>query len=200
MDLHSIIFDVFDKYKNIKDVEIEFRLGWKGLSTTFSSDIGNFFFDNIKFQLNSCQHWDNVFSHKCHDVHFNNVRKSVFNDHVTYVKKESLFVHDYPLLNSPYDLRISVCKEIPLSVDFHHHDNNITFSRLKNRSSYIYKMWSYDLSHNIVDDIFLDNTCYHNNHFNFEIEYIHDHSQCYDNEYLTVSIISKIFDIVNIPL
>lgn len=195
--MYDTILNIFDKYKNMDNIEIEFRFGWKGNSTIFSSDIGDTFYEKIKEQLDSCVLFNDVVVYKSHDVHYKDIRKSVFEDHDIHIQKIPLLTHDVPLLGTPYDLRISVCQEIPCTLDIN--CNVVTFSRSKYRKSYNYKCWSYDLSHTTIDSSFVDMYTNTNKQFHFEIEYI-PNSNNFDNQYLTTSIISKIEDIANIPL
>ena len=189
--IYNTIHDIFKNYKGDPNIEIEFRLGWKG-----SSDIGKSYYDKIKEQLQSCIVWDNTNFLHAHEFHFNKFRQSVnkVDNNITTIKKTRILVNDIILNDCPFDLRISVCSEIPVD----NISNNVTFSRKKFRNTYIYKMWKYDLTHYIVDDNFVDPFNDTNQTFGFEIEYIPYNDRKNDLSYLTHSIIGKIFDIAYI--
>lgn len=187
---------IFKTYAQQDNTEIEIRLGWKGDSDFFNSDIGKFYYDEIYSQLSSCNKWTLCKNIQLTDVYFENIRYQYIDDKLdNCIKKTRLFSKIINLPNTPFDLKLSVCKEQPISQS---QDNTLsTFKCKKYRKQFIYKnLWSYDLSIIKIDDNFvLDDT---DIKYQFEIEYIHDMK--YDYLYLSKSLVYKIFDIINIPL
>lgn len=185
-------------YINKEGVEFEIRLGWKGSSDIFDSNIGKHYLDHILYQLNSCRLWSNVNESLTRDVYYDNIRITYDNKNIikSKINKTNLINKTISLPNTPFDLRISV------NVEKNIHNPNIdkstpTFSVCKQRKSFVYKMWSYDTTIVTIDDEYVKNDN-DNVLYQFEIELI-DKSNI-DVTYLGKSIVTKIYDIINIPV
>jgi hypothetical protein len=194
------IFRIFQKYIHLPNVEIEFRFGWINPQGEFSSDINEYFYGQLREHLfKKPEIWTSITQSDYVTLHKNRLRSTYDHDICTVsVFKEFIEKVDYKLVGTPFDVRISVMKEIPTSNIVHKNDKDIV-SRKILRSSCAYKMWSYDIS-----EILSSQT----NHsdiesftsYGFEIELILDKVPPYTNlSYLTNSIFMKICDIAYQP-
>ena len=145
----NTIIEVFksllEQYRCHENIEIECRLGWKP-NNEFITDIGEKFFNSIVDVLNTSNVCTKKVEHT--DIYiYKNLRittKHNSNDILKIEKKKKLKQIDLSLIGTPYDLRISVCQEIPSSETPNlYHCEKI---RSKNRTTYEYKMWNYDLT------------------------------------------------------
>lgn len=132
---------VIDRYRDVPNVEIEVRLGWKG-SARFDTDVGETFFESIRDTLQSCDVMTKVSQES--DVYTSGILRKVMNgERVDIHKKKRLEIVDFDILGTPYDARVSVCQEIPVRTT---KPLEWSFLRHRRRSSYLYKMWRYDLT------------------------------------------------------
>ena len=125
MDVHKIcdvIKPIFDKYQNEEFVEMEFRLG-KFNGSFFDVDVGIQNYNKILQGLKMYSGWEKVISSKM-EVYYrdsDNLRISIDEntDETINVKKERIHTENFNnLKNTPYDVRFSVSKEIPLGENF----------------------------------------------------------------------------------
>lgn len=111
------------------------------------------------------------------------------NDKVVSVHRKRLLERvDLALEGTPYDIRLSVCQEMPLSLD----TVNLKHAKLireRSRTSFRYKMWSYDLT-----KVYIPNS--DENVYEFEIELISNLIQPTTSlNYLAYSMALKIVDV-----
>ena len=186
------------KYINKENVEFEMRLGWKGSSDIFDSNIDKYYLDHILYQLHTCKLWSNIKEYQTKEIYYDNIRITYDDkNHIkSKIKKTNILKKTIELPNTPFDLRISVNTEIDID------DENIncltpTFSVCKQRTSFTYKMWSYDTTVVTIDDEHVKHEDV-NIMYQFEIELVDKTNN--DLMYLSQSIVTKIYDIINIPI
>ena len=136
------------EYKNKDNIEIEIRLGQIQFNS-FKSGLGSKdFFNKIKNTLDSGKCWDKVVNNKHEELCHNGLRRTtLFNGKKVLknqcIKKERIINKNFEYSGTPYDLRISVSKEIPT-------EDKIKLGtgvlRKKNRFSYYYKDYVIDLT------------------------------------------------------
>lgn len=144
------------KYKNTENIEIELRLGQIQFNG-FNSGLGSkTFYDKIKSILDSSKCWSKVETNNFEELCNNGIRRTISINGKkvikhNYIKKEKIETKDLEYSGTPYDIRISVSKEIPII------DKNVKIKtgtgiiRKKNRTSYYYKDYVLDLT--IVEQI-----------------------------------------------
>lgn len=182
---------VIECYRNVPNVEIELRLGWIQ-NNRFSTNIGASFYKNI---FHTLERSDLEQTHETSDVYIQGIlRKIISKNNSTVQKKKRIETIDFSAYGTPYDIRVSVCQEIPVRPK---NTNNDTWSFLRNRkrSSFRYKMWNYDLSEcntSAPVDEFAEDT------MSYEVELELD-TRCIQNwssSYLAHSAVVKILELV----
>jgi len=152
MDVHKIcdvIKPIFDKYQNEEFVEMEFRLG-KFNGSFFDVDVGIQNYNKILQGLKMYSGWEKVISSKM-EVYYrdsDNLRISIDEntDETINVKKERIHTENFNnLKNTPYDVRFSVSKEIPLGENFVC-DGDMDKKKMKERVSFVRKNLSIDVT------------------------------------------------------
>jgi hypothetical protein len=134
-------------------LEIEFRLGV--LNKTFDSNIGLKSFNNIKSLLDNSSCWKATNYESYTDIFYNEVRYNNKTEQ-SIIKK---IIDKSTIKNTPYDIRMSVCQEIPTVCNFTHE----TLRRNKKRYSYSTEHWSIELT-----EVFSDSST----SYECELEYI----------------------------
>ena len=186
-EIHRLI----EKYHTKPHIEIEVRFGWKQ-DTYFDTNIRYEFYQNIYQRLNSPlfnkqEEYSEVYMWK-------NIRIVKANGAVVSVHRKRRLEHvDLALKGTPYDVRLSVCQELPTSCDeklLH----EATLIRKRTRTSFHYKMWSYDLTKVFIpksDELV----------FEFEIELVpRKVSSSTSVNYLAYSLAMKIVDVSLFPV
>ena len=181
------------QYKKSDNIEIEIRLGQIQFDR-FKSGLGSKeFFDKIKNTLDAAKCWTKVINCKSEELCNNGLRRTtLFNGKkITKnqcIKKEKILIKNFEYSGTPYDLRISVAKEIPVD-DKIKSGNGII--RKKNRYSYYYKDYIVDLTEveQIENKVSLIN-------YELEIEFTNLHSNISD-EYRAHSGLLLIRDMIN---
>lgn len=141
------------QYKKKENIEIELRLGQIQFNE-FKSGLGSkHFFYKIKDTLDTAKCWDKVINNIHEELCLNGLRRTtVFNGKKVMkhqcIKKERLINIDLKYSGTPYDIRLSVSKEIPTDDKI---KNGLGIIRKKNRFSYYYKDYVIDLT--IVEQI-----------------------------------------------
>ena len=136
------------EYKKKDNIEIELRLGQIQFNE-FKSGLGSKdFFIKIKDTLDSSKVWDKIINNKHEELCMNGIRRTtMFNGKKVMkhqcIKKERLLNVDFQYTGTPYDVRISVSKEIPV---YDKIKNGTGILRKKNRFSYYYKDYVIDLT------------------------------------------------------
>lgn len=139
---------IINQYKKTENIEIEIRLGQIQFDG-FKSGLGSKdFFDKIKNTLDSAKCWTKIINNKSEELCNNGIRRTThFNGKKVMkhqcIKKEKIVNKNFEYTGTPYDLRISVSKEIPVD-DKIKPGNGII--RKKNRYSYYYKDYIVDLT------------------------------------------------------
>ena len=136
------------EYKKKDNIEIELRLGQIQFNE-FKSGLGSKdFFIKIKNILDSSKIWNKVINNKHEELCMNGIRRTtMFNGKKVMrhqcIKKERLLNINLEYSGTPYDVRISVSKEIPVEDKI---KNGTGVLRKKNRYSYYYKDYVIDLT------------------------------------------------------
>ena len=152
MNVHKIcdvIKPIFDKYQNEEFVEMEFRLG-KFNGSFFDVDVGIQNYNKILQGLKMYSGWEKVISSKM-EVYYrdsDNLRISIDEntDETINVKKERVHTENFNnIKNTPYDVRFSVSKEIPLGENFEY-DGDMDKKKMKERVSFVRKNLSIDVT------------------------------------------------------
>jgi len=150
MDIHKVfdkIHDQIENHKNDEHVEIEMRLG-KFNGKMFDTNVGKDNFDKVMTGLQKYNQWDQVVLSD-QEVFYrerDNTRITVDDNtgDETIIKKERVKNEDFKRLkNSPYDLRISISKELPIQ-DLQ--DREMDKKKTKTRVSFIRKNLSIDMT------------------------------------------------------
>jgi hypothetical protein len=193
----KIVIDVLSslicEYKKKDNIEIEIRLGQIQFNS-FKSGLGSKdFFNKIKNTLDSAKCWDKVVNNKHEELCHNGLRRTtVLNGKKIMkhqcIKKERLINKDFEYSGTPYDLRISVSREIPTEDKI---KSGTGILRKKNRFSYYYKDYIIDLT--TVEQI--DNGVSETN-YELEIEFINLKNNVSD-KYRAHSGLLLIRDVIN---
>ena len=133
-------------YRDVPNVEIEIRLGWKQ-SGCFDTNITEKNFKEIMNILdvssqNNVMRKRHEYTDVYIDLHTNTrvVINKQTNTKQSCVKKR-IEVVDFAIDDTPYDVRISVCAEIPNSKY-----ETLQFLRTRERTSYVHDIWTYDIT------------------------------------------------------
>ena len=134
---------IIDRYRDVPNVEIEVRLGWKEGRDRFDTNVGETFFKRIRDTLRNTNALREVSQES--NVYTSGILRKVVThgERDDIHKKKRLEVVDFNILGTPYDARVSVCQEIPVRTT---KTRKWSFLRHRQRSSYLYKMWRYDLT------------------------------------------------------
>lgn len=136
------------EYKGKDNIEIELRLGQLQLNE-FKSGLGSKdFYNKIKSTLDTCKTWEKVINNRSEETCLNGLRKiTSFNGKKVMkqqcIRKERILVKNLEFSGTPYDIRISVAKEIPVEEKIKQGTGII---RKKNRFSYYHKDYRIDLT------------------------------------------------------
>lgn len=179
----KVLEELIKKYKNVKNVEIEIKLG--RIDEKFITGIhSEAFYDKIKNTLDSYKGWDSCNQEDTVDYIKDSYRKTGNN----IIHKERLESVNFNFKGTPYDFRICVSKETPSNLKSFKH----SLIRRKSRVSYIYKECRLDLTkvEEESSDEIVENE-------EFEVELIKLNSNTSDL-YRAHSALLKIRDIINI--
>lgn len=189
----DILSTIICEYKKKDNIEIEIRLGQIQFDS-FKSGLGSKdFFNKIKSVLDTAKCWDKVINNKSEELCVNGIRRTIiFNGKKIMkhqcIKKDKLINKNIEYSGTPYDLRISVSKEIPTEDKI---KSGTGVLRKKNRFSYYYKDYVIDLT--IVEQI--DNGVSEIN-YELEVEFINLKNNVSD-KYRAHSGLLLIRDIIN---
>jgi hypothetical protein len=147
--------DYVEKYKDEKDLEIEFRLGYLD-NDEFKTDVGKEFFDKITDQLIDSDVWSSIVYENSEDYFYNGKRLTITekDQKGICIKKDKLSVIDFIFSGTGFDLRVSFSKETP-SNRFPKEKAN--YKRIKQRTSYNFKHLAYDLTKVTFEDNTVEN-------------------------------------------
>lgn len=109
--------DTFNKNKNAKNIEIEFRVGKIGRNGSFDPNIGKAWFDAFSKSLKGYKKWEDIKVSE-YEVYYgeNNKRTTIDSDdnRTTVIKKRVKNI-DVRTEGLPFDVRMSVSTETPSS-------------------------------------------------------------------------------------
>jgi hypothetical protein len=99
--------DYVEKYKDEKDLEIEFRLGYLD-NDEFKTDVGKEFFDKITDQLIDSDVWSSIVYENSEDYFYNGKRLTITekDQKGICIKKDKLSVIDFIFSGTGFDLRV----------------------------------------------------------------------------------------------
>lgn len=179
-----------DIFKNGNDNEIEARLGYYK-DNKFNPDIGEEMYTNIMIMLNSGSF---VHTREVTEVFFQKNNQRVIKKDDTYVKqtKKRLSNNTFSIKNCPIAFRVSCSQESEPKKS--RAARAYIQKILKERDSFIYNMWSFDLT---------KITCNNEITYQFELEYKYDLVQHLENlsikneTYIPESMLLILKDVIN---
>lgn len=198
MNFHKIcdtVEPILDKYKNEDYIEMEFRLG-KFNGTFFDTNIGEKMYISILNGLNKYTGWDRIVQSET-EVFYrekDNLRITIdeSTNEETIIKKERVHVEDFKQLEgTPFDIRFSVCKEIPMEHDY---ESEMDGKKTKTRTSYIRKNVSIDVTSISGNTQDMDSE----DPFTYQVEFEIMKPQNVEDKDTLFNIIHKIKDLFNI--
>ena len=198
MNFHKIcdtVEPILDKYKNEDYIEMEFRLG-KFNGTFFDTNIGEKMYITILNGLNKYTGWDRIVQSET-EVFYrekDNLRITIdeSTNEETIIKKERVHVEDFKQLEgTPFDIRFSVCKEIPMDHDY---ESEMDGKKTKTRTSYIRKNVSIDVTSISGNTQDMDSE----DPFTYQVEFEIIKPQNVEDRDTLFNIIHKIKDLFNI--
>lgn len=140
------ICNCIQKY-NSTNTEIEFRLGYiEDESKEFDSSISSVFFNKIKDKLDR----SSVFLKKeelIHDKFYSYRKQTIRSSNGIFMKKTKLKTIN--ISYEPFDVRVSFSTEEPIKEP---KQKKLIFERIKDRKSYFYKDWIFDLTKVTVEE------------------------------------------------
>jgi mRNA capping enzyme, beta chain len=160
------IKEVFDKYRNTENLEVEYRLGYS--NGTFKTDIGKECFDKISAVLKTSDLV--VVRTKSEDYFLDSKRLSIEPEKPeksVCITKEKLAVLDFSFEKTGFDLRVSFSRETPTEP---FPKEEASFKRTKDRISYISggpSTVSYDITR-----ITHENNTLQDHSYEFELEWL----------------------------
>jgi hypothetical protein len=138
------ILPYFDKYKEEENLEVEFRLGYID-DNSFDTNVQEEFYQKIQETLEKSNSFKKDTFITEDTFNSRGKRKSVDQrtKKETIIKKEKLCSLDFHFEGTPFDIRVSFSREVPKNK---FSGKDVTYTRQKNRKTYIYKNWNYDLT------------------------------------------------------
>lgn len=150
MNVHKLCDDIYPEFEKIRDddhVEVEIRLG-KFNGTFFDTNLGRDTHVKLLKGFQKYGGWEQVV--QTHEEVFyrecDNMRITVDENtgDETIIRKERVFKKDFKAVDSaPYDLRVSVAKEVPVTEEI---EREMDKKRNKARLSYVRKNLSIDIT------------------------------------------------------
>ena len=153
-NFHKAIIELkpyFDKYKDVENLEVEFRIGYLEEDDDkhyFNSYVSKEFFTKIMNVLQTNKSWVSEDREVTKDYFDDGMRLSVgCYGKKTCIKKMKLCVIDFTFDGTPFDIRVCFSKEIPILASLFNPKNpKKIYNREKDRMSYKYKTWTYDIT------------------------------------------------------
>lgn len=138
------IVEIIEKYRNLDNLEYEFRLGYIE-DKVFNTEIQDEFYNKIIKKLKTNTKWEVIDNIEIMDYFIGDLRHSVPTSGETKtIKKTKLVQMDFRYQNTPFDIRFSISKEDPVTKKIKIDD--ATYTRKKIRTSFKHKNWLYDIS------------------------------------------------------
>lgn len=134
------IIQYIELYKDVPGLEIEFRLGYIE-NNSFNANISKEFYDKIHNELLNSSAFKKVNSVSIDTFYDTPVRVRHSSSDNSYIKKTRLCNLD--LSHEPFDIRVSFSKEEIVKTK---PNSKCVFIRNKERDSFLYKYWSYDIT------------------------------------------------------
>ena len=184
---------IFEKYQHEEHIEFEMRLG-KFNCGVFDTDVSKEKFEFMMDGLKKYTGWEKILSTN-EEVYYrenDNLRISIDEDAETetIIHKETIHKENFSKLkNTPYDLRFSVSREVPVE----QYDGEMDKKKTKERTSFIRKNLSIDLT--VVTGESEDMDSEESTTYQVEFEII-DPKKVEDDEKL-LNIIHKVKDLFN---
>ena len=135
---------MFNKYKNVKHVEMEMRLG-KIYRGGFDTDVGQTNFSRIITALEKFDTWEKIEESDTSMYYSKNVRTSfdnVTDEHLETVEKTKIECFDTKFDHFPYDVRFCASVEKPVGTG----ENVAEMVRVKRRKSFTRKNLRIDMT------------------------------------------------------
>lgn len=132
--------------------EIEFRFGIiHPTENFFQADIPKELFDKIFSALNGCNEWTSKENEKSTDYFVKDNRLTHCAKGYMFIKKKKLASTNFCNEDCGLDLRLSVASEVPVKIPKKYEkkvpaDSECSLIRHKERYSFIYDVWKYDLT------------------------------------------------------
>lgn len=186
---------IFEKYLEDSSIEIEGRIGiYDEDKKKFSSNIGNKNYQIIENLLESCNDWTEKKVIHQTDYSDGKLRLTQNEDGTQRcIKKTRKHVEDFIIDNGPLDFRIAINEEISVDVDTFPVTKKSNNVRKKDRKTFSYKMWDFDLTKVTTKKGKIEETSYE-----FEIELIKQRNEINDSNYLAESLLLKILDNIKV--
>lgn len=154
--------EVIKKYRDTKNIEIEFRLG-KVNHGTFDTNVGQKSFERILKGLLKYKEWEKVTESEDEVFYWSNGVRCIYNGNDSvYQKKTKIVTKDHTF--SPLDIRLSVAQEIPVKDE----DEDAQRSVTRKRWSFLRKNVRIDMT--IVTGQSHDKDCEDVNRYQVELE------------------------------
>lgn len=146
--------DTMLKYGFQEDAEIEIRLGHtevKGKGKRFVPGIQEEMFVKIYGTLLSNTRWESTERHVTKDYSDGEIRITMNErcDVLAVIRKKTVWATDVEMMEGPFDFRVGVARETPVQLSREELEKVVQHSkivRLKDRHSFFYKHWRYDLT------------------------------------------------------
>ena len=150
MNVHKLCDDIYHEFEKIRDddhIEVEIRLG-KFNGTFFDTNLGRDTHVKLLKGFQKYGGWEQVV--QTHEEVFYRERDNMLitvdenTGDETIIRKERVFKKDFKAIDSaPYDLRVSVAKEVPVTEEI---EREMDKKRNKARLSYVRKNLSIDIT------------------------------------------------------
>ena len=188
--------EIYENFKNVYQpkYELEFRLGYIE-QTGFSSNLSEYFFNSIleKLKSSSVMKYEQMnMQDEIYTTQLKNKKKYIKSTQTKPIQqvkistKENILNKDYECPEHPFDFRVSLSKEEQVAKIDNSFKNK--FTRNKERHSFYYKKWRYDLT---IVKYEKDNIPYTN--YEVELEFVDVKPE--ELEYYIQSTLCKIDDL-----
>ena len=143
----DVLFPIIEEHRNTEHVELELRLG-KFNGSMFDTNVGKYIFEKLQTGFTKYPGWDKVICEE-HEVFYRNsdglrISTDQATGDETIIKKERILNKDFKLGSAtPFDLRFSVSKEIPMPEDI---DRDMDMKKNKQRLSFHRKNVTIDIT------------------------------------------------------
>lgn len=144
----DILTSMIEEFKTENNIEIELRLGQIQFNE-FKAGLGSEkFFEIIKKRLDTAKCWTKVLNNKYEELCLNGLRRTMLINGKKVIKNQCIRKEKIKNINleyceTPYDIRISISREIPSEEKL---KSGTGILRKKDRYSYYYKDYIIDLT------------------------------------------------------